>query len=214
MTQLANRRNVLRTLGAVAASLSFGQAGAREAGPPAPQSPTELLNFLTTAEALAVTFYHHALSGAQFRVDPEAREHLGQVLSAEQRHLETLRSLGGRPLVTSFQLPEDLCADARQFAQTGLELETAFAEHYVGAARQFARLGHPDLAATAAHLGASEAQHLGLLSHLAGLGLRELAWPAEESASKQAFAVLSPYLSGGRLPLPDAAAVRSASALG
>ncbi|WP_291424687.1 ferritin-like domain-containing protein [Deinococcus sp.] len=214
MTDIENRRGFLRVLGGVTAFAGFGQAFGQTATPVAaaavPKSPAELLNLATTAEALAVTFYFHALSGAQFRMDDDTRQQLGRVLQAEQHHLELLTSLGGKPLTRTFNLPADLNSDARSFAETGLQLEAVFTSAYIAATHQFAELGHPELAATAAQLGASEAQHLSLLSQLAGFGSGELTLPtASLRQLTDAPPVLAPYLAGGRVPLPGAAAVQT-----
>lgn len=211
-----NRRTLLRVLTGGVAVAGFGQVfGA----PPAlasvrpPADPAGVLDMAATAEALAVTFYHHVLSGAAFRMDDTTRAHLHAMLAAEQEHLDLLATLGGRPLTRTFSLPDTLRGDAGAFASTGLHLEGVLTGAYIAASHQLATLGRPELAATAAQLGASEAQHLTLLSHLAGFGPGELTLPsAPLRLITDAAPVLAPFIgpvTAGRqrVPLPDAAAV-------
>ena len=119
-------------------------------------------------------------------------------MEAERGHIRTVRSLGGTALQQRFYLPERLLQDASVFVDTGLNLETALTGAYLAATRQFAELGQSALAATAAALGASEAQHLTLLGHLAGLSPDDLtlSTPSFRRAT-EALPVLAPFLSGG-----------------
>lgn len=174
-----NRRDFLRVLGGAVAFTSFGQAfgQSQPRTPTTRAAPRDLLPLAATAEALTVTLYHHALTEARFQLQADAHAQLAYVLQAEQSHLDLLAALGGEPLHRSFNLPADLTWDARCFAETALHLEQVCAGAYLAATHQFAALGQPELAATAAQLGASESQHLVLLSHLAGLGPREVTLP-------------------------------------
>ncbi|GGJ67895.1 ferritin-like domain-containing protein [Deinococcus aquiradiocola] len=176
-----SRRTLLRYLTGGVAVAGFDQAFGQRATLPSPgtsESPAQVLNMAATAEALAVTFYHHALSGATFGMNGDTRAHLHAMLAAEQAHLDLLGTLGGRPLTQRFSLPVAVRTDAAAFAETGLHLERVLTGAYLAAAHQLAGAGHATLAATAAQLGASEAQHLTLLSHLAGYGPGELTLPA------------------------------------
>lgn len=193
------RRTVLRGLTGALAAASFGQAfgkGAAQAS--ATLDHASLLDLAATAEALMVTFYHQALSGAAFRVEEGPAEHLRAMLDAELHHLHLLESLGGRPLTRQFFLPGDVLTDAGAFVDTGLHLEATLTGAYVAATHQFAALGQPELAATAAQLGAGEAQHLTLLSGLAGLGPSDLALPTTPFRQvADATPALAPFLRGG-----------------
>lgn len=157
-----------------------------------------IINLATTAEMLAVTFYDTAITGATFHVGDVATEHLTMAMEAEMQHLNLLQSLGGTSLQQQFYLPSRLLSDASVFVNTGLKLETALTGVYVAATHQFAVLGQPQLAATAAQLGASEAQHFTLISHLAGLMPADLIVPTPfYSHMSDATASLAPFLTGG-----------------
>lgn len=177
--------DILGTGAARASGLSGHDAGA-------------ILDLAATAETLAIAFYQAALDGAAFHIDGKARTQLKMAMDAERGHLRTVRSLGGTALQQRFYLPDRLLQDASVFVNTGLKLETALAGAYLAATRQFAELGQPALAVTAASLGASEAQHLTLLGHLAGLSPDDLtlSTPSFRRAS-DALPVLAPFLSGG-----------------
>lgn len=176
---------------------TFGIGVAEAAGTPAEDSAA-ILNMATLAETLAVTFYYTVLTGAAFHIDAPAVESLTLTMDAEMRHLQTLRSLGGRSRRQHFYLPDRMLSDASVFVDTGLRVEAAVVGAYLAATHQFAALGQPLLAATAARHAASEAQHLTLLGHLAGLPPRDLAPPALvfQRVSDAALA-LAPFLAGG-----------------
>lgn len=209
----AGRRDFLRLMGVTAAVSGFGPAFGQSAKIAQPKDPQGVLNLAATAEALSVTFYHHTLSQATFRMDADTAAHLRQVLAAEQEHLELLAELGGQPLTREFALPDTAHTDAATFAATGLHLEETLLSAYIAAAHQFAEMGRPELAATAAQLAASEAQHQTLLSSAAGYG------PGDVSLAGVPFrqvgdssAVLAPFIgrvASGRVAvsLPNAASV-------
>lgn len=190
-------------VGLTAASFTsiFG-VGAFGAIVEASRSPTDdvatILNLATTAEMLAVTFYDAVRTKATFHMEESAAQSLVVVMNAEKYHLQMLRSLGGRLLQSQFYLPAGLLSNARVFASAGLATETAFANAYLAAAQRLAVLGKPTLAATAARLGASEAQHLTLLSYLAGLTPNDLTLPAQGLRDiEDAMPSLALYLHGG-----------------
>lgn len=163
------RRRVLRTLVGTGGLLASGVVSGLAASPAVQVTePLDLLNQLATQEALLVTFYHTVLSGATFLVTDTAADQLRTMLDTQRQHLQLLTAQGGRPQAASFTLPEHLTADASVFVSTGQYLEQVSAATYVAATHDFAVLGRPVLAATAAQFGTAEAQHLALLSHLAG----------------------------------------------
>ncbi|GBF04482.1 hypothetical protein DAERI_020079 [Deinococcus aerius] len=192
------RRGFLRGLAGTLALTGFGQAFGQDRASTGTLDHAAVLDLAATAEALAVTLYHQALTTATFRMDGDTAEHLRAVLDAEAHHLEVLRSLGAAPLASRFYLPRELLPDAGAFADTALHLEAVFIGAYLAATHQFAQQGQPELAATAAQLGASEAQHLTLLSQLAGLGPGDLTLPAASFRRvADAGPALAPFLRGG-----------------
>jgi len=163
------RRRVLRTLVGTGGLLASGAMSGLAAPITAqPTDPLGLLNQLATHEALLVTFYHAVLTGAAFSVTRTAAGQLRTMLDTQHQHLQLLKAQGGRPEVTAFALPEQLTADASVFVSTAQYLEQVSAATYIAATHDFAVLGKPTLAATAAQFGSAEAQHLAQLSHLAG----------------------------------------------
>lgn len=192
------RRGFLRGLTGTLALTGFGQAFGQDRARGTPLDHAAVLDLAATAEALAVTLYHQVLTGATFRMDEDTAEHLRAVLDAEAHHLEVLRSLGAAPLASRFYLHQGLLPDAGVFADTALHLEAVLTGAYLAATHQFAQQGQPELAATTAQLGASEAQHLTLLSQLAGLGPGDLTLPAADFRRvADAGPVLAPFLRGG-----------------
>jgi len=159
---------------------------------------TAILNLAATAETLAIAFYYAALTSATFLIDDAARESLKRIMDAELHHLQILRSFGGTAVTQQFYLPDRVLGDARIFVATGIETETVFAGSYLAATHQFAALGQPKLATTAAQHGASEAQHLTQIAHIAGLRANDLSLPAPLFfQTSDALPALAPFLKGG-----------------
>ena len=188
------RRTFLRGLAGTAVAASFSDAfGLGGAAVPASKQ-NSVLDLAATAEALSVTLYFQVLSRASFVLTPETADDLRGVLGAEAHHLELLRSLGGRPLTTTFTLPARLLTDAGVFADTALRLEQISTSAYLGATQQVAA-ARPELAATMAQLAASEAQHLTLLSQLSGYGpFRDTLPAATFRRMADTAPALAPYL--------------------
>jgi len=180
-------------------TVGIGAAGdLAEAAGSSTEDVATIVNLITTAEMLAVTFYYATLTGATFHIHERAVESLTVAMDAEMRHLDTLRSLNGRSMRDHFYLPDRMLSDARVFVNTGVTIETTLAGAYVAATRQFAVRGRPLLAATAALHAASAAQRLTLIGHLAGLPAQDLTMstPAFHHVSDAARA-LAPFFVGG-----------------
>jgi hypothetical protein len=199
-----SRRNFLRGavcvgggIGAVSFARAFGVGGAQAADAFENDIAT-ILNLATTAETLAVTLYYTVLTNATFQIGEDATEYLKLAMDAELHHLQILGALGGRALTQQFYMPQRIHADASVFVNTGLQAETVFAGAYLAATHRFAVLGQPHLAATAAQHGASEAQHLTLIRHLAGMVPNDLTMPAPLfTHESDAALALAPFLQGG-----------------
>jgi len=157
-----------------------------------------IVNLAATAETVAVTFYYAAITRATFLIGDEDMETLKRVMDAEMHHLQMLRSFGGVALTQQFYMPDRVLTDASVFVATALKAETVFAGAYLAATHQFAVLGQPKLAATAAQHGASEAQHLTQIGHIAGLRASDLSLPAPLFYQmSDAMPALAPFLKGG-----------------
>ncbi|WP_339097360.1 ferritin-like domain-containing protein [Deinococcus sp. VB343] len=205
---VGSRRVFLRGLAGTAAAASFGEAfGLGGAGAPAPGRATSVLDLAATAEAVSVTLYAQVLGRASFFMNDRTRRDLRGVLAAEDHHLALLRSLGGRPLASSFSLPARVLTDAGVFADAALHLEDVSTSAYLGATHQLAAAGQPELAATMAQFAASEAQHLTLLSQLSGYGpFRDTLPTAASRGAADSSPVLARYLKPG-VALPSEADV-------
>jgi hypothetical protein len=156
-----------------------------------------ILNLAATGEALAVTCYYTCITGAGFLIDEPSRDHLRRVLGAELHHSQILQALGAQPLQRRFSLPDGMLADARTFVETAIRIEKSLTSVYLAATQQLAGQGRPALVATAAQLGASEAQHLTLISHLAGLVPVGETLPSLDPSQVSATAPsLAPFLRG------------------
>lgn len=183
-------------IGAASFAGAFGAAGASAAA--TEDDVATIVNLAATAETLAATFYYTVLAGAAFHMADDAVEYLKLALDAELHHLSILEALGGRALTQQFFLPRRILADASVFVRTGLRAEAVFAGAYLAATHRFAVLGQPQLAATAAQHGASEAQHITLIRHLAGMVPNDVTLPAPLFAHEaEAAPALAPFLQGG-----------------
>jgi hypothetical protein len=184
--------------GVVAASFAgaFGLGLAEAAA--ANDEPQTILNLAATAEALAVTFYYSAITGAQFEVDPADLVYLKLAMDAEKYHYDFLTSAGGKALTNQFFVPANVLSDVDVFVKTGLAAETAFVAAYLAATRRFAEAGQGKLAATTAQHAASEAVHLALIRDIACLVPNDLAVPAAIYYNvSDAVPTLAPFLKGG-----------------
>lgn len=194
-TAAPSRRHFLRGMGAAAAFAGFGQAFGLKTDSSAALSHAPLLDLMATAKALSVTLYHHALTQADFGMSAETRASLGAMLAAEQEQLDLLSKLGAQPLTRQFALPAQVCGDAGCFADTALQLEKTCLDACIAASYQFAVQGKPELAATAAQLAANEAQHLTVLSQMAGFGQVRLDTAAVSPRAVPNTAALASFLS-------------------
>jgi hypothetical protein len=181
----ATRRGFIHTAAGVSAGITaagfvniFGIGaglGTARAGASRSEDARTVLNLATTAETLAVIFYYSVITGATFHIAPSSLAYLRSTMDAEMRHLRALLERGGAAVKQQFYLPKHTLSDARAFVDTGIKLETVLAGAYLAATQQFAMLGQPILAATAARHAASEAQHLTSIAHLAGLPSHDMA---------------------------------------
>jgi hypothetical protein len=177
-----------------AGAFGMGKAEAAHAN----DDPQTILNLAATAEALAVTFYYSAITGAQFSVSAEDVEYLKAAMDAEQYHYEFLTGAGGKALTNQFYVPATVLSDPNVFIKTGLAAETAFVAAYLAATRTFADAGQGKLAATTAQHAASEAVHLSLVREIAGYLPNDLAVPAAIYYNvSDAVPTLAPFLKGG-----------------
>jgi hypothetical protein len=130
---------------------------------------TTIINLASTAELFATTHYLAAINGAaDLKLDAGQVAYLKAGFLAEQDHLELLESLGAKPVVTEFYVPEKLFSDKALFAAVTEVAEHAFVGAYLAATRAFANAGAPQFAVTATQIAAVEAEHRALARQIGG----------------------------------------------
>lgn len=130
---------------------------------------TTIINLASTAELFATTHYLAAINGAaDLKLDAGQVAYLKAGFLAEQDHLELLESLGAKPVVTEFYVPEKLFSDKALFAAVTEVAEHAFVGAYLAATRAFSNAGAPQFAVTATQIAAVEAEHRALARQIGG----------------------------------------------
>lgn len=213
-TGTLSRRTMFRAGGALAAGATLsGIAGL--VGPGAAQAAEEemlsasahdqmdsietMLNLAATAETLAVTHYHAALTSGGLDLSDAEKVILRAALSSELQHLEFINASGGKALTDQFYVRRNAYSDRAEFVSQTDFAEVIFVGAWLAATRRFAELGNPRLAATAAQVAAVEQSHKALIRTF-GPGLVpnnvSLAQPVLYNVS-DAVPFVAPFLSGG-----------------
>jgi hypothetical protein len=155
---------VLAGSGGVLASV---QGVAFAAGPT--KSDITTLQAAYTAESLAVFIYSAILKnfGAFKHPKLENKDYFVAALKNEKDHKAFLASaLGSKtPTGLRFKVPASVTESGQALLNTGVALETAFVEAYLGAAHT---LSSPDLRLVAARVAANEATHFSFFDAAAG----------------------------------------------
>ncbi len=157
---------VLATSGGVLASLS---GVALAAGPAS--SDISTMQAAYTAESLAVFVYSAILGSFGKFSHPKLqnKDYFEAALADEKAHKAFLgKALGSKaPKLTnaSFQIPASVLKSGQSLLNTGVALETAFVEAYLGASNTFSSA---DLRLVAAKVAANEATHFGFFDAAAG----------------------------------------------
>ncbi len=191
-----SRRNFLRS-GALLSTISvlgLGQAFGVSAAD-GDDIPT-MLNIAATAETFACTHYYRAIT-AKIRFTTPQLAYVKAALEEELIHLEYLNANQGKALATSFFFPTGTFNSPSSFATVSAVAETVFVAAYLAAARRFAELGQPLLAATAAQIAVVEGQHLALVRQTAGELPNNIAYGEPQFFNvSDAVAVVQPLLTG------------------
>ena len=180
--------------GGAVAALAVGPASAGDV--PAEEGPSEedlaIVRLAASAELLAIDFYTRAI--ASRRILGEDRAYLVKARSNEKEHYTALAAVLGEtaPIADDFQFvyPPGTFRSRAKIAAVGVTLETAFLGAYLGGV---AALADANLRDTAAQIGASEAQHLSVLSDLKDGRPIGPAFPAALDV-EEATAALDPFL--------------------
>jgi rubrerythrin len=124
-----------------------------------------------TAESLAVYVYTAIIQNFSKFTHPKLQniDYFHAALADEKAHKAALAGLLGSqtPKLTnaSFQIPSSVLKTGQTLLNTGVALETAFVEAYLGAA---STLSSADLRLTAAKIAANEATHFSFFDAAAG----------------------------------------------
>jgi len=157
-----------------------------------------IINLASTAELFATTHYLAAINGAaDMKLDAKQIEYLKAGFLAEQDHLELLQSLGAKPVVTEFYVPEKLFSDKALFSAVTEVAETAFVGAYLAATRAFSNAGAPQFAVTATQIAAVEAEHRALARQIGGNLANNISYAQYTLQNvSDAVPVLQPFLDG------------------
>lgn len=152
--------------GALAA---FAARPALAEDPPVDEGPSEedlaVVRLAAAAELLAIDFYTRAI--ASKKLSGDERGYMIKARGNEREHYTALAGVlgDGAPVADDFQFtfPPGTFKSRSKIASVGVTLETAFLGAYLGGVKG---LTDDNLKAVASQIGASEAQHLSVLSAL------------------------------------------------
>lgn len=132
-------------------------------------SDIETLQAAYTAESLAVVVYSAILADFHSFRHPklENKDYFEAALRNEKAHKAFLaEALGAKtPTGLKFKIPASVTRSGQSLLDTGVALETAFVEAYLGAAETFSS---QDLRTVAAKVAANEATHFSFFDAAAG----------------------------------------------
>lgn len=156
-----------------------------------------IINLASTAELFATTHYLAAINGKLSLADKQV-DYLKAGFLAEQDHLELLQSLGAKPVVTEFYVPETLFSDQKLFAAVTELAETTFVGAYLAATRIFSQSADTSkYAVTTAQIAAVEAEHRALVRQIGGLLPNNISYAQYTLHNvSDAVPVLQPFLDG------------------
>jgi len=155
---------VLATSGGVLATVTSSAFAAK-----ATSSDITTLQAAYTAESLAVVVYSAILKNFHAFEHPklENRDYFEQALKNEEFHKAFLaKALGSStPTGLTFKIPASVTKTGQSLLNTGVALETAFVEAYLGASETFSS---QELRTIAAKIAANEATHFSFFDAAAG----------------------------------------------
>ena len=127
-----------------------------------------IINLSSTAELFATTHYLAAINAADaLGLDEIQVAYLKAGFLAEQDHYDLLVSLGAKPVVTEFYVPETLFSDIQVFTDTTELAETVFTGAYLAAVRIFSQSAETTpFAVTCAQIAAVEETHRVLIRQI------------------------------------------------
>lgn len=123
----------------------------------------EIVDAAVTAEALAVTYLTGLVENAtKIGIPSTLVPVLKAANAAEYDHYKILRSLGAKPLTTTFWAPNSFFASSKDAFATIEYAETQFVNAYLIAITAFAKAGKTSLARYAGEILGTEAEHRAL----------------------------------------------------
>jgi hypothetical protein len=144
-----SRRAFFASTAKLAGATALGAAGIKVLQPIAAAAATsgitdtaqDIFDIAATAEALATTFYYHALAHPYTLPDVNNaanRNYFQAALTQEYEHfLYLTETLKGTPIVTEFYFPSDMWTNEATFFATASTLEDYFISAYIAAAMEF-----------------------------------------------------------------------------
>jgi hypothetical protein len=215
-----SRRSFFARTAQIAGATALGAAGvgllqpiaARAAGkPPKGNSDTtqEVIDIAATAEALASTFYYHALEAGDKLPNVNSTANMNYFQAAitqEYDHLEYLQRLGATPATTQFYFPDGMFTDETVFFPTALLLEEYFIAAYLAAALDFSGAVSSGITTANPYALGFAVQVLGVeCEHRALLGVANNVTPPNDriieaallKSVADAVVPLKPFLAGG-----------------
>jgi hypothetical protein len=206
-----SRRNILKALGigggvaALGFANLFGESDTAFAQTQGDSIQT-ILNFAATAEALAITHFHAAVTTSPFFAGlPEVyKGYLRAAITQEQAHFDFLVANGAKPLATKFYVPDGYLSNLALYVAVTDIAESAFIGAYLASIRRFSELDQHLLAEVSGQVLGVEAEHRALnramgIVVLGNTGLASniaLQRPTLFQVS-QAGPILAPFLQGG-----------------
>ncbi|MEZ4672499.1 MAG: ferritin-like domain-containing protein [Anaerolineae bacterium] len=156
-----------------------------------------IINLAATAELFASTHYMAAINGNLGLAEGQIK-YMKAGFLAEQDHLELLMSLGAKPVVTEFYVPEKLFSDQALFSAVSEVAETAFVGAYLAATRVFSQSADTTkFAVTTAQIAAVEAEHRALVRQIGGRLANNISYAQYTLHNvSDAVPVLQPFLDG------------------
>lgn len=168
------RRGFIQRAGVFGIGLTLAQAGLLREAAAQSESIQDILDITTTVEAFGTTFLGLGLDSAKKGAfnkpwPPEVLAVVEAARAQEQFHFDFFQSAGGRPLTTTFTLPDPrLLTDFDLFFSTVVEQEIAEVAAQIAAIRAFTEQRRPDLVKISFQYAAEEAEHRVLANYTRG----------------------------------------------
>ncbi|HEY8599142.1 MAG TPA: ferritin-like domain-containing protein, partial [Thermomicrobiales bacterium] len=169
-----SRRTLFKAAGAAGAALWMSQAGLLREAAAAAETVQDILDITVTVEHFGVTFLGYGIDNIrQGRFSKPVPANVLAVLEAaraqEQFHLDFFTQAGGKPLTTTFTLPDPaLVSDYDKFFTALVEEETRETALGIAAMNTFTAMQRPDLVKVMFQYAAEESEHRLLANYARG----------------------------------------------